>query len=89
MRIRQRMLEPKPSDRILVGSFAGALAAATVLTLVVVSYAFVGYDTFDSFGSSTVRFLFVLAPIIAGLIGAIFGLFWPDLVTRALSRLWD
>ena len=89
MRSRPPMSETKPWERILVGSFAGALAAATVLTFVVICLAFVGYDAFDSFGSNTVRFLFVLAPIIAGVVGAIVGAFWPDLVVRALGRLWD
>lgn len=61
----------------------------TVLILVAVSYAFVGYDTFDSLGDNRVRFLFSTAPIIVGLVSAVAGALWPTLLVRTLGRLLD
>jgi hypothetical protein len=68
--------------------FCGTLAAA-VLTLVLVSYTFIGYDSFDSLGHNGVRFLFIWAPVVVGLASATVGMLWPDLIVRALGRLWD
>lgn len=83
------MWEPKPWQRIAVGIIAGVLSAAITLILVAVSYAFVGYDTFDSLGDNVVRCLFVLAPVVTGLIFVIVGVLWPAQLLRKLGRLGD
>jgi hypothetical protein len=89
MRIRLPLSEPRPWERVVVGIFAGAVAAGTVFALIAVSYSLIAYDTFDFLGYEGGRLLFIAAPILAGLVSAFIGAFWPDLLVRALGRLWD